>query len=354
MIRKAIIAALLALVASGTAWGFGIGLGNRFGDLGSAGSNTGWVLPGASIDLNFAAGQYFGCGSPPTDCLSITRASAKTDLVPSAASGFAYSTFGNNVLAITPTLGLLIEEARTNQLLNSTVPATQTTGSLANGTYTLWVNGSGTATMSAGTATGCGTGVASNGTPVNFTTSGAAGTCTVTVAGSLNTFQLELGAFGTSFIVTAGATATRAADNVKLIGSALSLMQGLAGTLIVSNGAIPGTGSFPEFWFVSASVKLEVSGSNTAVSVYDAGTPVTNSSAAFAASSKTGHSWDAAGRSISSHGSNAVTDATATSARAIIFLGSQSATTRFINTNIARLTLFSNRVSNTDLKALTQ
>src|SRR5581483_8312441 len=75
----------------------------------------------------------------------------------------------------------------------------------------------GSATMSSGTATGCGTSAASQGTPVNFTIT-VAGTCTVTVSGSLNAFQLELGAFGTSFIPTAGAIVTRPADIVTLSG----------------------------------------------------------------------------------------------------------------------------------------
>jgi hypothetical protein len=142
------------------------------------------------------------------------RAAAATDLSPTSASGFPYANFAANQLVRTPNVGALFFMARTNLLLNSTAPATQTTASLANGTYTLWVNGSGSATMSAGTATGCGTGAATQGIPVNFTTSGAAGTCTVTVAGSLNAFQLELGTFGTPLIVTAGATLARAADVV--------------------------------------------------------------------------------------------------------------------------------------------
>src|SRR6185295_3600475 len=88
-----------------------------------------------------------------------------------------------------------------------------TTASLATGAYTLWVNGTGTATSSAGTAVGTGFGVASQGVVNNFTLTGA-GTVTITVAGSLNAFQLELGAGGTSLIVTAGVVATRAADVV--------------------------------------------------------------------------------------------------------------------------------------------
>lgn len=181
-----------------------------------------WVLRGqgvpASIDFDFQGGRYYhskaASGAGPGQLVTVVRASSGTDLLPTSASGAAYSTFTNNVARITPGTGLLVEGARTNQLLNSTAPVTQTTGSLANATYTLWVNGAGSATMSAGTATGCGTGAATQGTPVSFTTTGAAGTCTVTVAGALNAFQLEAGTFGSSLIVTAGATATRAADSI--------------------------------------------------------------------------------------------------------------------------------------------
>ena len=180
---------------------------------------------GCDIDLGFATNQYFGC--TPATCLTITRASSKTDLLPSAGAGATYNTFSNNVFAITPGVGLLIEEARTNQLLNSTAPVTQTTGALAATAQTLWVNGSGSATLSNGTATGC-AGTATNGTPITFTPT--AGTCTVTVTGSLNAFQLEAGAFGTSLIVTAGATATRAADLVQFAGTLNTLVGAAQGS----------------------------------------------------------------------------------------------------------------------------
>lgn len=193
----------------------GGGIGSGF-DGGISFGVPSWVKPGAASDMSFATAQYYNC--TPATCLTITRASSKTDLLPASVSGATYNTFGNNTLAITPGTGLLIEESRTNQLLNSTAPATQTTGSLATGTYTLWVNGSGSATMSLGTGIGCGTATATNGTPVNFTIA-TAGTCIVTVIGSLNAFQLELGAFGTSFIVTAAASATRAADLIQFAGT---------------------------------------------------------------------------------------------------------------------------------------
>lgn len=174
-----------------------------------------WVLAGADLDFDFARGLYYRRGIGVRSgiaMVSVSRASSGTDLLPTSASGFGYTTFGSAVARRT-NLGLLVEEARTNNLLNSAVPATQTTASLATGTYTLWVNGSGSATSSAGTAVGSGFGAATQGTPNVITLTGA-GTVVVTVAGSLNAFQLELGAFGTSLIVTAGATATRAADVV--------------------------------------------------------------------------------------------------------------------------------------------
>lgn len=113
----------------------------------------------------------------------------------------------------------LIEGTRTNFLLNSTAPATQTTGSLGTGTYILWVRGTGTATITAGTGTASGLGAATAGTPVVFTVS-VAGTFTVTVTGSLSFFQLEDGATMTSPILTAGATVQRTLDSLVWVPTA--------------------------------------------------------------------------------------------------------------------------------------
>lgn len=172
-----------------------------------------WVLPTATVDLDFANGRYWTLGA--TGPLSFSRASVGTNLLPTSPSEASYQTFQSGVARITPGLGLLIEEVRTNFLLNSATPATQTTASLATGTYTLWVNGSGSATMTLGTGVGCGTSSATQGNPISFTLT-VAGTCIVTVAGSLNAFQLEPNpgsvSFGTSFIPTGASPVTRAAD----------------------------------------------------------------------------------------------------------------------------------------------
>ena len=116
-----------------------------------------------------------------------------------------------------PAPALLMEPAADNYLLNSTAPATQPTASLATGDYVLWVEGTGSAAVTAGTATITGGGTATEGTPDLFTVTGA-GTVTVTVTGDLDVFQLEGGSVPTSLIITAGAPESRAVDELSYPG----------------------------------------------------------------------------------------------------------------------------------------
>lgn len=168
------------------------------------------------IDLDFVNGVYTGVVGAPSSFLTTTRANAgSTDLLFNAAPGAAYNTFAANVPRITPGKGLLAEESKINRLLNSNAPVTQTTAILSTGAYVLWVNGTGSATSSAGTATGTGFGVATNGNPNFFTLTGS-GTVVVTVAGSLNAFQLEAGTYPTSLIINAGSVITRNVDGIVL------------------------------------------------------------------------------------------------------------------------------------------
>lgn len=102
-------------------------------------------------------------------------------------------------------LGFDVEPAATNLLLNSDAPATQTVAVSDATTYTLSVYGSGSAEITVG-----GAGTATEGAPLTFTTTGAS--VEVTVTGSLDYFQLELGDVATSIIITDGSAVTREAD----------------------------------------------------------------------------------------------------------------------------------------------
>lgn len=325
-------------------------------------SAQGWLpLAGNTpvVNLDFANNAYYGC-TTLASCLTITRASNATDLLPSSASGYVYNTYGSNVLAISPGIGLLIFEARTNLLLNSAVPVTQTTASLATGTYTLWVNGSGSATMSAGTGTGCGISTSTNGTPVNFTIS-VAGTCTVTVAGSLNFFQLEAGAFGTSGIVTAGATATRAADGIVAAGALFTSLQidpiwvfartnniqnWIAGAVIVS--------SFPSF---GRGLLQTNSGGSNQISSFNGGTlTATAGSGNFLGVAKVVLTGDSTGRSlVFNNGTVAFDSGSPGTASTSMSVGSLSGgSTRFLDGALNTLSVGKVRLTNSVAKAMTQ
>jgi len=121
-------------------------------------------------------------------------------------------------------LGLLVEEPRTNLLVGTAAPATQivTVTAVA---HTLHFTGTGTITLTgastAGPLVGTGTGEANR---VSLTFTPTAGSLTLTVSGTVTNAQLEAGAFRTSYILNVSTPlgATRAADVASITGSAFS------------------------------------------------------------------------------------------------------------------------------------
>jgi len=110
--------------------------------------------------------------------------------------------------------GLLIEEARTNLLLNSATLVTQNVTTTAVAT-TLSFQGTGTVTLSGTSTAGPLTGTGAN-NRVALTFTPTAGTLTCTVSGAVTNANLEAGSFPTSWIPTTGAAATRAIDSMTM------------------------------------------------------------------------------------------------------------------------------------------
>jgi len=177
-----------------------------------------------SLDLRFADNKSLIDAVTGQQLVTITRSSSGT-FVDSAGTPQTAATneprFDHNPTT-GESLGLLVEEARTNLLLNSGTLSTQS-ATVTAVAHTLHFTGTGTITLTgvstAGPLVGTGTGEANR---VSLTFTPTAGSLTLTVSGTVTNAQLEAGAFRTSYIATTGATATRAADVVDITGSAFS------------------------------------------------------------------------------------------------------------------------------------
>lgn len=117
--------------------------------------------------------------------------------------------------------GLLVEETRTNLLLNSLLDGTSLgtqSVTVTAAAHTLSFYGTGTVVLSgARSATINGSGAYPTRTISTFTPT--AGTLTLTVTGTVQFANLELGAFATSFIPTDGTTKTRNTDDASMTGA---------------------------------------------------------------------------------------------------------------------------------------
>lgn len=181
--------------------------------LGMSVGGGGGGFPQPTLDLDFIAQSYhpsgFGAG------LIFARAGTATYIDAAGAMQVAAADqprFDHDPLTLTP-LGILIEGARTNLFLQSGAPVTRTVTVTAK-PYALSFRGAGSITLSgAHAATLTGPGGAARAVRV-FTPT--AGSLTLTVAGDVQMVQLEAGNHATSYIPTAAAPVTRAADSLQV------------------------------------------------------------------------------------------------------------------------------------------
>jgi hypothetical protein len=177
--------------------------------LGSGFSRT--LFSSATFARNFATNKTLNHGTGPD--ISFTRASAANYF--NSAGVLTSATTNEPRFDYDPVTlvskGLLVEVARTNLLLNSASLSTQSVVVTAVA-HTLSFYGTGTITLSG--ASTAGPLVGSGAFPVRstLTFTPTAGTLTLTVTGTVEYAQLEIGSSISSYITTVGASATRAVE----------------------------------------------------------------------------------------------------------------------------------------------
>lgn len=178
--------------------GASIGLG-ALAPLGSNGLNA------PSLSFNFTSGVL-------DSQITFTRASTGTYFDSTGAlqsAAINAPRFDYNPTTLQP-LGLLIEEQRTNRLLGSAEPISQSVTVTAVA-YTLSFYGAGTVAIS-GTGTGTLVGSGAFPTRSTLTFTPTAGVVILTITGTVTQAQLEAGPFATSYIPTIAVAVTRAPD----------------------------------------------------------------------------------------------------------------------------------------------
>jgi hypothetical protein len=256
--------------------------------------------------------------------------------------------------------GLLIEEQRTQLLLNSSLAGTSLATQNVTVTavaHTLSFYGTGTVTLSGTSTAGplVGTGAYPARSTLTFTPT--AGTLTLTVTGDVQFAQLEIGAFATSFIPSAASQVTRAADNASMIGNNFARWYNqTTGTLYAET-----TSANPNPWSVSGTLE----GSLAANRIYIRQTSATSVSAVVDSVSPAAITISTAGYkgavayqigqvALAVNGSTPTTATLASFSSDYIRLNIGQFTNSFYqNGPIKRIAYYNRRLANTELTALT-
>lgn len=262
--------------------------------------------------------------------------------------------------------GLLVEQQRTNLLLNSTIDganlATQSV-TLPASAHTLTFYGTGTITLS-GAFVGSLVGSGAYPTRSTLTFTPSAGSVTFTVTGTVQYAQLEAGAFPTSYIPTAGSAVTRTADFPRVEGAAFSSFflqsEGTWFAEIRTRGAGANPGVNERIIGYSDGVATPISfvtvfvGFPTVASTWNNSVEiVTANSASANAVAKVACSYNAAGRSICLNAGTVASGVGAFPVTTNAGIGTSGLNGDIFNGHVRRVLYWNTRLPNATLQALT-
>ena len=320
-----------------------------------------------SLDLRFAENKSLTDAKTGASLVTFTRASTGTfvgsdGLIKTATTNEAR--FDHNPTT-GESLGLLVEEARTNLLLNSATLSTQSV-TVAAAANTLSFYGTGTVTLTGVSTAGPLVGTGAN-NRVSLTFTPTAGVLILTVSGSVTNAQLEAGAFPTSYIPTTTATVTRAADVASITGTAFSSFYNqtegtvfadakvttvapatsLASIFALSDGTTSNRITVYKRANADTSTRLDVSTSGSSVAFINAGT--------FSVSNLIAISYRVDDFAISLNGLTPGTDTLGTVPTVSrLNIGNYADSTFPLNGTIKRLVYWGQRLPNNALQAITQ
>jgi hypothetical protein len=258
--------------------------------------------------------------------------------------------------------GLLIEEQRTQLLLNSSLAGTSLATqnvTVAAVAHTLSFYGTGTVTLSGTSTAGPLVGSGSYPTRSTLTFTPTAGTLTLTVTGTVQFAQLEVGAFATSFIPSGASQVTRAADSASMIGNNFARwFNQTEGSFFTSVDTFAPTvgdkrviglnGTACAFPFISSAAKPAMyDGTALDIGALVSANAVVKIATAYDATTKYGTS---AGASVASSSRSATFPLTPGISA---YLGSQSGTSAHLNGHIQRIAYYPRRLANTELQGIT-
>jgi hypothetical protein len=255
-------------------------------------------------------------------------------------------------------LGLLLEESRTNLLLNSATLVTQNVTVTAVA-YSLSFYGAGTVTLS-GTATSTVTGSGAYPSRSTLTFTPTAGTLILTVSGSCTDAQLELGAFTTSIIPTTSSQVTRVADSALMTGVNFSSWYRQDEGTLYADVVYGNLTAIKQIFSVgsgsssSVLMRLTSDGNNVSFQVLNTTTEANLSMGTVSSSAKITGAYKVNNFAGVLNGGSVSTDTSGTIPVVdSAFIGSRSGSDRFLNGTIKKLAFYPKRLSNIELVGLT-